>query len=434
MKLVKFNDNVNNYLYLLITLVLILMGLLSTNIFSIIAFIISLIYFTRAKLIYIYVDLFFLLPFATIFKYSSNSTSFVTLLFIYCVLLIFVRQKQKIKVNKFILIGFSFVYYIFIVDALHLSINPTELIKHVIGVLFLYYVLRITDKELLKKIIISFGIGLYISSIIAQFAKYIPKFYIFVRQVGYDTLITNRFTGLNGDPNYYTICLIIALMGSLALYKEKKGYFILSLIFTSIFGFQTYSKSFLLVFVLCIVVIIANLLKVKKNRVLTISLIVIIVGVICLACTGYFTPVNLIFNRFMSTTNINELTTGRSYLWISYLNFIFDNISVLLFGTGLSAPLLNGMGPHNFYIELLYYFGVIGSMIWIIFVYFGYKACVMKSNHTLTIGKISVLLLVLLYFALQMLFSNELYFHIAYVYIICKYCEIYHVKEELKIK
>ena len=92
----------------------------------------------------------------------------------------------------------------------------------------------------------------------------------------------------------------------------------------------------------------------------------------------------------------------------------------IFFGEGLSAPLLSEKGSHNFYIEVLYFFGFFGFLLFFITFFTGYRS-VTKGERGFTAGKAIVLILLTMYFNLQMIASNELYFHIAYVFLICKY-------------
>jgi O-antigen ligase len=72
---------------------------------------------------------------------------------------------------------------------------------------------------------------------------------------------------------------------------------------------------------------------------------------------------NVVLVRFDEASDIATLTTGRSDLWASYTEYLIQNPFVLLFGSGFGAPLINGHGAHNTYLDLLYYLGIVGTVI-----------------------------------------------------------------------
>ena len=93
-----------------------------------------------------------------------------------------------------------------------------------------------------------------------------------------------------------------------------------------------------------------------------------------------------IFYRFMNDFNSNNLVsslfTGRNEIWSIYLDKIFSSPIKALFGHGLLRKQLfvgdpYGFGnteTHNFYVWLLYRFGIIGSVFLGYIVYLIIKA------------------------------------------------------------
>ena len=63
-------------------------------------------------------------------------------------------------------------------------------------------------------------------------------------------------------------------------------------------------------------------------------------------------------------TNLDDLTTGRSDLYIRYIRAINESASSFFFGYGLDAEFL-GLSPHNLYLEILYYLGLGGLLLFI---------------------------------------------------------------------
>ena len=420
--ILKIDSRLKNALLLAFVLVLILFGMMYGGIWSLAAFIICGVYFVLGNEDVVIADLFFLLPFASVFKYTSSSTSFLTVLLLAVMILFLIKRSGRIKKNIVIICGALFVVFMLVINILHGNVGITEVAKHLSGILLIYYILEKRESEALKRVIVFFGIGLYISSFIALFADSIPNFYEYVRHVGHNLEITNRFTGFNGDPNYYNISLMLALLGSLAIYKENKPYFWLSFAFTFFFGVQTYSKSFLISLLMVIVIIFVEFARMKNTKVSSLLFVIVIAVMLYMFSSGYFRSVDFILSRFTDSSNVSELTTGRSDIWLDYLGHIFSDFRRMLFGSGISAPLLNHRGSHNFYIELLYYFGIIGTGLFGTMVVSAYRIANGSARRKFNVSHAATVVVLALYFSLQALFSNELYFQIVYIYILCMYC------------
>ena len=432
MELKKYNQF--NIIVMAMIVVLIMLGVVYNGIFSTAAFVLVCGYFALSSAEIIIADMFFLLPFATVFKPSPASTSFVSILLIAVIIIFMLRKKGKLKNTLFFMTGMIFAIFIVLVDMIQGSISIASILRNLFGILFVYYLIEIEDKSILEQVIIAFGIGVFITSVIALFASDIPNFYVYVRKVGYNLLVRNRFSGMNGDPNYYTIGLILVLYGALLIYEKRKLYFWGALFFTFFFGVQTYSKSFLIVFSVTLVLIFVDLIKNKNSKFMAVLFLIVIGVGTYLVFSGYFSAIDFIIGRITTSNSLSEFTTGRSDIWDEYLRHIFNNGPLkIMFGEGLSAPLLNEKGSHNFYIELLYYFGIIGWTMFATMFIIGYRS-VSKGSKGFTAGKAGIVMLLMMYFNLQMVASNELYFHIAYIFLICKYDDQSLLKRLVEVK
>ena len=62
-----------------------------------------------------------------------------------------------------------------------------------------------------------------------------------------------------------------------------------------------------------------------------------------------------------SDGKIADMTTGRSSLWLEYMEHIFSSVQVALFGSGIkSGSITLEFHAHNIFIEYLYKFGFVG--------------------------------------------------------------------------
>ena len=175
-----------------------------------------------------------------------------------------------------------------------------------------------------------------------------------------------RFRGLFRDPNYYMTMAAVAIALLAVLYLNRylsQKVFAVGAGILMFFGALTYSKTFLIVLVFLAMLFVAMLFS-GKRYILGIFcvFIFVIVGLILsrtvLAVTIY---------RFTSTDNLYELTTGRSELIAEYLYEITRSACTLIFGAGLSAEIL-GRGTHNLYLEIVYYYGLVGLGIMIAYI------------------------------------------------------------------
>ena len=59
----------------------------------------------------------------------------------------------------------------------------------------------------------------------------------------------------------------------------------------------------------------------------------------------------------------DDISTGRFGIWEKYMGYIFSSPTTLFLGDGLKAPYYSGVAPHNTYIELIFYIGIFGTVI-----------------------------------------------------------------------
>ena len=97
--ILKIDSRLKNALLLAFVLVLILFGMMYGGIWSLAAFIICGVYFVLGNEDVVIADLFFLLPFASVFKYTSSSTSFLTVLLLAVMILFLIKRSGRIKKN-----------------------------------------------------------------------------------------------------------------------------------------------------------------------------------------------------------------------------------------------------------------------------------------------------------------------------------------------
>ena len=214
-----------------------------------------------------------------------------------------------------------------------------------------------------------------------------------------------RFQGLLSDSNYYMT--MTALCAAVLVKMKKCGHLRMTpfiIIFASmiLFGALSYSKSFFVVLMLFLVIyFLWQFIERKYIFAILFAVAVFLAGIVLVGIESL--PFAVIVERLTMANNISDLTTGRSDIYMLYLREIFSSPQRFFFGAGLASDMQ--MGAHNIFLEILYYFGIIGLTVFAVF--FG---TLIKKIIYLTPGffeqsflskYIVLLILFLLYFTLH---------------------------------
>jgi len=150
------------------------------------------------------------------------------------------------------------------------------------------------------------------------------------------------------------------------------------------------------------------------------------IGFLIFSFLGPSTGLELDILKRFSGDNLSQLTGARSDIVQEYIDLFFSLSSIfLLFGAGINGYLgyynhffLNRglfpevVGPHNTLIEILISFGLIGSLLFISYVYFAFKAEKSRvgSTKVFRIALIPIIVFLLYCFSLQNLGKYGSYF------------------------
>lgn len=177
--------------------------------------------------------------------------SFFTVLFFVFVLRMTI-SKRTLDKNVFISLSI-FAFYAFCFSGLD---QATTIITIILGMLMIYY-LRKAEINI-DFAILTFSLGIILSSILASLKDVFPIVNTFV---GSSSLRLDsehyaaRFSGLQGNPNYYTLDIIMVLAVILVLMYRKsvKPVYIGCFVVLSVFGIMSVSKSYLVCWLMLIV-------------------------------------------------------------------------------------------------------------------------------------------------------------------------------------
>lgn len=217
-----------------------------------------------------------------------------------------------------------------------------------------------------KKIYLYFFLGFVFSCILCLLEVYMKW--------GFKVPSVYRFVGLLRDPNYFAFATVILLFSSLYLFqgKIKLVYFFTTLIF----GALSVSKMFLVLLAIGLILyIFFYIFMVLNNKKINIKFLAFLISISLL---GIFTLqvsglMNLILNKYLYRFTAHGLTTGRDYIQGTFLDIIFSDINVALFGKSLDYNMIykvayadsDAMVAHNTYLDLIMSFGLIGTLLYL---------------------------------------------------------------------
>lgn len=322
--------------------------------------------------------LFFFFPFSYIFAYNQYSLC----IFMAVAYILRSVSKGRIYIKAFytlLLLTYCFLFANYDIGNVKLGtmISPI-LISLVI------FVCEETEQSDYLTMINFFKNGFIISAIVGLFKEQIPSIgrlfdVDFVNDSNViESNVVQRYFGLTYDPNFFTVinCILIAII----LFTTKRFTLkeLIQLLFLLIIGFMTFSKSYLL-----LVVIIVGVYVIKRSQYVGRNILLLFGAVITFLLIENLTDLNLIsisFGRLESTADTGDLTTGRLELWIEYIIHIFKDPYILCFGEGFNSLALNVKAAHNSYIDFAYRFGVIGSILWLVYFVMSYRTVYKKQK------------------------------------------------------
>ena len=167
--------------------------------------------------------------------------------------------------------------------------------------------------------------------------------------------------------------MLLALVCSIYLYKNcYKTIYLFSFFYFVLFGLMTRSKAFSI----CLVVLIISLIplnditkSIKRIKLLYSFMVSILIVLIVFLSKNYILNlVNNILNRFETTS----LTTGRSYIASEYFDYFFSHVVYMVFGIGLQANTEKtgiDKSMHNGFQEILVCWGIVGIVIFLIWIF-----------------------------------------------------------------
>lgn len=353
--------------------------------------------------------LFVLLPFAQIYKVSAlGGTSFFTYLEV-LVVVVYIFKMQRFQ-KKFLTLFVVWVLYVFLGCELNILMWVKQLM-----IPFLIYIFFHNDHPSFKEVIISLVIGLILSSVLALFKEQIPNLADMIRstRVWEAEGIVYRFSGTYPDPNYYTLVIILCAASMLIMFScRRMGWEAIVLLAVLIyFGAQTASKSFLLMLGAVGVLFVMSMFVNKRN-----TEGVLLAIVLCIAAVFVLSGEIEIFSNVLLRleASADNMTTGRMENWGRYFSYFNRDWLNWILGSGINAGYLYGIAAHNTYIDLIYYYGVCGTGIFLV-------TCINAAGETKNRPALGNYIPLLCLMAMNMFLSSVDFFDFAFNLILVLY-------------
>lgn len=306
----------------------------------------------------IFWEMLFLLPFTTIYKYSTSSSSLFTYLTVFAALRLIIKNVR-------VSVGFVTLFVLFsAVSLLGVGGALLSFVKIISNVLLLVCFVKLVKREIFPSMVLAISTGEIIASFIGLRKTSWPALSAFFDTLKEEYIGTERiarFTGLYLDPNYYSIIVIVCLYCLLLyMYKKEIKYQVGVPMFIalSVFGCMTYSR----VFYIALVGVLAAVLimRLKNRSVVSTVLLMVLIAV----AFGYYASKTGILDKVLIRFQRDDISSGRFDIWAVYSEEILNSVKILLIGAGLGANLPTDTGAHNFYIETVYHIGLIGTAIY----------------------------------------------------------------------
>jgi len=310
-------------------------------------------------------------------------------------LMFLIKNIEYIKINRAVIVGFILVLW----EALHLLPNSfsgyNESIIKLLGFALCLIVatIAISNDKLSKdylSIIFSWCIGLasFCSILLIKYINNygLSNFTTIVRRFGWlPASLDSTSTSLLINPNALGKLVILTVFSLLTVIKYEKKYtlkIIILIIYFFPFGLMTGSRSFLLVFtILFFVYLLEIIFNIRDNKKMGLVIMIISVLILFFATNYMESTLNMISKRMQT----EDISGSRFEIYKLYIDAL-KNSPYIIFGSGMQDYNLKynlTMSSHNFFIEVISIWGIIGLVIVFLWLISLYKS--LKPNRNVNI-------------------------------------------------
>lgn len=360
--------------------------------------------------------LFFLLPSANIIKIQAGQISLFTLLFLIFVVRVLLKNG---RLDRIFLLGILFFgVYCLIFAGVEKIITIATMIC---GFAMLHDACD-SDEYNYEDVLCAFCAGILLASVLGLLKDTFPLLKSFIVEVDQKLSVgeyTERFVGLQRNPNYYTMDITVALSclaSNMAAGRPRIKQFVIFGIL-SIFGIMSISKSFLLIWMILLVVLLLYSIGTGGGAFVKLVLAMIITGVALYYFAGDSINAYMVRLDTNSGESISEMTTGRTDIWFTYIKAAISDNKNLFFGNGIGKDMKNYKAMHSTYVELIYSLGIVGIAVYL----FALKTSItIKSFPRRLACYIPVLALLVRFIGIGMLTQDSVWYYLVLVCLLLK--------------
>ena len=322
----------------------------------------------------------FCLPFASLLKFSLESTTIIAILYIVIVFKLMSKERMDvppIAFFAFLILASLQTFTIFFYNSIITNVFSTLL-----NVVFVLFTSTYFSSSELKssRLLIPASLCLSISTtIMLLLCDIFPQLPYLAHPERHAQLVAaNRYGATVLDPNELSqliliaICLLIAILPAIKSFW-RKFICIAMIIYMAIVGVRTNSKSYVLtIIVLFVFLLFIYLRNIVRNEGSS-SGITKLIPIVIIAIVGtVFMFQYMVIPVFESRSTENtDFLTNRTNIWEYYIEALLQSPDVLLIGCGANnvTGVLKLVGnnskvvPHNFYLEYLIQFGFGGIVM-----------------------------------------------------------------------
>lgn len=315
--------------------------------------------------------LLYFLPWSPLLKLESGGISFFTVALLFVCIIAFVKGGFNFDVYQLILAILIIIVTLIAKLLQENSLQNSYLFFLLMILLFPSVVKNKSFLSTFKYVTLFFACGIITAALSAQQVADYPNILQYIKVDSYLNIV--RRSGYYGDPNFYCAQITACLAGiQLLLSKEKKRitqlFLFIMMIILIYCGLLSASKSFILITSLLLIVWIPIIFSEGSHR------LELLIGIVCIGIVAFTSPafedlLQIVDSRLTSASNLSEFTTGRTDLWLSYLNEFSHHPLLTFLGEGYSDVTVNGRASHNTIIQGIFQFGVFGFpliLAWVI--------------------------------------------------------------------
>lgn len=362
--------------------------------------------------------LLYFLPWSPLMKFYIGGISFFTVMLLVSCFVALIKDKMLLNIYQIVLAAFIAIITVF-AKMIHENPIANSYLFFLAMLLLLPCITKNIGMDSFNEVTAFFAVGIISAALSAQ---QLVVYHNIAKYITVDSYLTiTRLSGYYEDPNFYSAHITACLAGVLMLLSREKDrvrqtVLIIATVILIYCGMLSASKMFVIVLT-CLFFFWIPVLMEKSGR--GSSRLSMFVGLLCavgifLSSSAFKELFRIIDDRFAYAANVSQLTTGRIDIWKNYINEIFKNLDIALFGEGYTDANvnINGKGSHNTIIQGIYQFGFIGFPFLITWVYFVLKDMFIRVRCVRVDWKCIALMVVgvvLPWMSLDILFFDEFF-------------------------